>query len=64
MVASFNRANDETKNQRDSFLPGSFWSLIIDLWMTAIVTAFFLIRVLGSRLGEQFLSRISHLHLP
>jgi hypothetical protein len=63
MNNSSNRATGRTKDQRRDVTPGGFWSLIIDLWLTAIVTAFFLIRVLGSHLGEQFLSRIFHLHL-
>jgi hypothetical protein len=41
---------------------GALWPRLIELWLTAVVVAFFLIRVLGSQTAKRLLSSLGHSH--
>lgn len=54
---------DRTKGQPDGFVsPRNLWPRIIEVWIGAVLVTFFLIRVLGSRVGQHLLNRflLSH----
>jgi hypothetical protein len=37
-----------------------FWPVVIELWMAGLLAAFFVIRILGSGLGQRLLARLGH----
>jgi hypothetical protein len=41
---------------------GALWPRLIELWLTAVVVGFFLIRVLGSQTAKRLLSGLAHSH--
>jgi len=41
---------------------GTLWTRLIELWLTAVVVAFFLIRILGSQTAKHLLSGLGHSH--
>ncbi len=41
---------------------GALWTRLIELWLTAVVVAFFLIRILGSQTAKRLLSGLGHSH--
>jgi len=41
---------------------GALWPRLIELWLTAVVVAFFLIRVFGSQTGKRLLNGLGHSH--
>jgi hypothetical protein len=41
---------------------GALWTRLIELWLTAVVVAFFVIRVLGSQTAKRLLSGLGHSH--
>lgn len=41
---------------------GALWPRLIELWLTAVVVAFFLIRILGSQTAKRLLSGLGHFH--
>jgi len=41
---------------------GALWPRLIEFWLTAVVVAFFLIRVLGSQTARRLLSGLGHSH--
>ena len=41
---------------------GALWQRVIELWLAAVVVAFFLIRVLGSQTAKRLLSGLGHSH--
>lgn len=54
---------DGTKSQQDAFSFGRIlWPRIIEVWIGAVLVTFFLIRVLGSSVGQHLLNRflLSH----
>jgi len=57
------RSTDQTKAQQDalSFFR-NLWPRIIDVWIGAVLVAFFLIRVLGSSVGQHLLNRFLPSH--
>jgi hypothetical protein len=42
----------------------SLWPRLIELWLSAVFVAFFLIRILGSQTAKRLLSRLHHSHVP
>ncbi len=42
----------------------SLWPRLIDLWLSAVLVAFFLIRILGSQTAKRLLSGLHHSHMP
>jgi hypothetical protein len=41
---------------------GALWPRLIEMWLTAVIVAFFLIRVLGSQTAKRLLSSLGHSH--
>jgi hypothetical protein len=39
------------------------WPRLIELWISAVLATFFLIRVIGSHTGQRLLDRLRHTHL-
>lgn len=36
------------------------WPALIELWMAGLLAAFFVIRILGSSVGQRLLARLGH----
>jgi hypothetical protein len=41
---------------------GALWPRLIEVWLTAVVAGFFLIRILGSQTAKRLLSGLGHSH--
>jgi len=41
---------------------GALWPRLIEMWLTAVVIGFFLIRILGSQTAKRLLSGFGHSH--
>jgi hypothetical protein len=41
---------------------GALWPRLIELWLTAVLVGFFVIRVLGSQTAKRLLSGLGHSH--
>ena len=41
---------------------GALWPRLIEMWLTAVVVGFFLIRILGSQTAKRLLSGLGHSH--
>jgi hypothetical protein len=42
----------------------ALWPRLIELWLSAVLVTFILIRVFGSQTAQRLLSRFTHSHLP
>ena len=60
---SFPVEKPEDAPKRFAALPG-LWQRLIELWLSAVIFAFFLIRVLGSQTARRLLARLTHSDLP
>jgi hypothetical protein len=50
--------------QRRASVLQTLWPRVIELWLSAVLTVFLFIRVLGSQTAQRILSRFLHTHLP
>jgi hypothetical protein len=41
---------------------GALWPRLMEMWLTVVVVAFFLIRILGSQTAKRLLSGLGHSH--
>jgi len=41
---------------------GALWPRLMEFWLTVVVVAFFLIRILGSQTAKRLLSGLGHSH--
>jgi hypothetical protein len=51
-------------SRRPATVLQTLWLRLIELWISAVLAAFFFIRILGSQTARRILSRFLHSHLP
>ena len=51
-------ANDTVDAPKHPPLFGACWPILIELWLAFVLISFFIVRVLGSNLGQRIISRL------
>jgi hypothetical protein len=57
-------AENNSDRQRPVAMPRALWPRLVELWISAVLAVFFLLRVLGSHTAQRVLSGFRHPHLP
>jgi hypothetical protein len=57
-------AENLDSRERQFGVPRTLWARLIEVWISAVLATFFLIRVLGSHSAQRLLDGLRHSHHP
>jgi hypothetical protein len=56
------KLSDVKSDFRAPAILSAIWPRLIEAWMVVLLLAFFVIRILGSSVGQRFLAHLGHRH--